>query len=393
MAIRSSLSGEAIRLLRIIALAAAVAPTGANCQQSFPARVPRAGSTGFSQYHVSSSVARVARFAAKPLESGPSLVAPDGLVATDAVNVRQQIDVPIAVPDAGYWIVSSRKLPQELPWCGSQPLEVFQRLPDGALVSTDVPSLTSQIAPGVPVCIFIHGTFVSAELHQRESAKTYNWVRQSAPYLPLHVIFYTWPSDTDNTWKSPLLVNLRGEWAENNAFYLARLIAQLPQECPVCLVGHSHGARAVASTLHLLGGGQIGGYTFPYDAGAARRYRAVLAAAALDRHWLNPGERYERALCRAEGIVNLRNPGDLALHVYPLRRPFSRKAIGETGFTLWDRARLGSLNPKAIDLDVSPFMGLGHTWPYFYSEPRIAAAIVPYTYFVDPVDQRIGNRE
>ena len=68
---------------------------------------------------------------------------------------------------------------------------------------------------------------------------------------------------------------------------------------------------------------------------------------------------------------------------YPLRRPFSRQAIGETGITLWDRARLGILSIRAIDLDVSPLIGLGHTWPYYYNEPRIARAIVPYTHFAD----------
>ncbi len=315
-------------------------------------------------------------------DAGPALV-PDGGGETLILPPVEGPGLAVA-EDPCYWIVSSRKLPQELPPRAHQPLQVFERRPDGALLPSDLASLRSRIVPGVPVCIFIHGTFVDAKSHQRESARTYDWVRQAAPHLPLHVIFYTWPSDTDSTWRSPLLVNQRGRWAENNAFYLAELIAQLPAECPVSFVGHSHGARAVVATLHVLGGGTIGGYSSSYDTGVTRRYRAVLAAGALDRHWLNPGHRYERALLRAEGILNLRNPGDLALHYYPLRKPFGHKAIGETGFTLWDRARLGALNPKALDLDVSPFIGLGHTWPHFYGEPRIAQAIVPYTHFADP---------
>ncbi len=313
---------------------------------------------------------------------GPALV-PDGQAAPPSFPAAGEPGLAVAA-DPCYWIVSSRKLPQELPPRAHQPLQVLERHPDGTLLPSDLGSLRSRIVPGVPVCIFVHGTFVDMEWHQRESARTYDWVRQAAPDRPLHVIFYTWPSDTDSTWRSPLLVKQRGRWAENNAFYLAGFIAQLPAECPVSFVGHSHGARAVVATLHVLGGGTIGGYSSSDDTGRARRYRAVLAAGALDRHWLNPGQRYEQALPRAEGILNLRNPGDLALHYYPLRKPFGHKAIGETGFTLWDRVRLGALNPKALDLDVSPFIGLGHTWPHFYGEPRIARAIVPYTHFADP---------
>ncbi|MBX3437050.1 MAG: hypothetical protein KF861_06140 [Planctomycetaceae bacterium] len=384
MAIRSNWPDKSIRLLRWVAAVALMVPTLSVAETTSNHGTPTGRAAGFSYRATPASAIRVARYT-----GGPALeVPPLGAAGRSEANVTNRFDAgpPPSVPEVNYWIVSSRKMPQEAPWSVTQPLEVFQRLPDGSLLQHDMTGMTSRFTPGVPVCIFIHGTFVSADTHQRESVRTYQWVRDSAPQCPLHVIFYTWPSDTDNTWMSPLLINLRGEWAENNGFYLASLIAQLPPESPVCLVGHSHGGRAVASTLHLLGGGQIKGYTLPQNVGATRRYRAVLAAAAFDRHWLNPGQRYERALCGVEGLVNLRSSGDLVLHVYPLRRPLSRKAIGETGFTLWDRARLGPLNPKAIDLDVSPFLGLGHTWPYFYSEPRIAAAIVPYTYFVDRVE-------
>lgn len=289
----------------------------------------------------------------------------------------------VTTPQPCYWIASSRGLPQNAAMNRCRNLDYFHRLPDGCLQRTSLPMLTSQIVPGVPVCIFIHGAFVDAESHQYESARTYNWIRQAAPHLPVQVIFYTWPSDASHKALSPLLVNQRGIWAANNAFYLADLIGQLPPDCPVCLVGHSHGARTVVATLHLVGGGEIGGYTYPYNTGAHRRYRAVLAAAAFDRHWLNPGQKYDRAMSQVEGIVNLQNRGDWALNLYPLRRPFSRKAIGATGFTYWDRSHLGQASCKAVDLDVTYYVGLSHTWPHYYEEPTIGHAIVPYTYFVD----------
>ncbi len=303
----------------------------------------------------------------------PAYQSPHGITSTPVISH----------PQPCYWIASSRGLPQNAAKNRCRNLEYFHRLADGRLQCTNLPMLRSQIIPGVPVCIFIHGAFVDAQSHQYESARTYNWIRQAAPHLPIQVIFYTWPSDASHKVFTPLLINQRGKWAANNAFYLADLIGQLPPECPVCLVGHSHGARTTAATLHLLGGGQVAGYTYPYNTGAHRRYRAVLAAAAFDRHWLNPGQKYGRAMSQVEGVVNLQNRGDWALNLYPFRRPFSRKAIGATGFTRWDRTRLGYESCKAIDLDVTYYVGLNHTWPHYYEEPTIAHAIVPYTYFVD----------
>lgn len=285
-----------------------------------------------------------------------------------------------------YWTVSSRGLPQEPTSCASSQLAYFERAQDGCLQTTTREAMVSQFIPGVPICIFIHGSFVDAESHQLESAYTYNWIRRAAPQLPAHIIFYTWPSEARfNTLASanPIAVNQRGRWAENNAFFVTDLIAHLPPESPVCLVGHSHGARVTVATLHLIAGGQIAGKTYPYDTGCNRRYRAVLAAGAIDRNWLNPGERYDFAVRRVEGILNTVNRTDLALHFYPMRRIFSRKAIAVTGVTRWDQKRLGHLANKVIDYDVTERIGMGHFWPNYYEEPSIGLAISPYVYFTD----------
>lgn len=285
-----------------------------------------------------------------------------------------------------YWTVSSRGLPQEETSCPSSRLGYYERLSDGTLQITTRDVMLSHFQPGIPICIFIHGSFVDAASHRKESADTYNWIRRAAPHLPAHIIFYTWPSEARyNALASanPIAVNQRGRWAENNAFYLADLIAYLPPESPVCLVGHSHGARVTLATLHLAAGGEIAGRQSLCQSNSVRRYRAVLAAGAVDRHWLNPGERYDLAVHRAEGILNMVNRTDGALHFYPMRRVFSRKAITITGLTRWDRYRLGPLAAKVIDYDVTPIIGLGHFWPNYYEQPSLAVAISPYVYFTD----------
>lgn len=295
-------------------------------------------------------------------------------------------DLTLPVETTCYWTVSSRGLPQEPTHSASHRLGYYERLADGTLQATSREAMIAQLSPGVPICIFIHGSFVDAASHRSESAHTYNWIRRSAPQLPAHFIFYTWPSEAMcNAVASanPVAVNDRGRWAEHNAFYLADLIAHLPHESPICLVGHSHGARVTIATLHLIAGGEINGGTYPHDTGGTRRYRAVLAAGALDRHWLNPGQRYDFAIRRVEGILNMVNATDAALHFYPLRQAFSRKALAVTGLTRWDRHRLGEQGNKVIDYDVTTLVGLGHFWPNYYEQPQIGRAISPYVYFTD----------
>jgi pimeloyl-ACP methyl ester carboxylesterase len=161
------------------------------------------------------------------------------------------------------------------------------------------------------------------------------------------------------------------------------LIAQLPPEQPVSLVGHSLGARTVASTLQLLATGQSEGYQLPQLAGQQRRVRAVFAAGAVDHHLLNPGERYGNALSATEGLLNLRNSDDLVLTLYPLHRPFTVPPLGRIGLTSTDRWQLGEWNSKITELELSPMLGRRHLWEHFYHQPRLAAAMAPYVYFAD----------
>ena len=106
-------------------------------------------------------------------------------------------------------------------------------------------------------------------------------------------------------------------------------------------------------------------------------------AAAVDHDWLNPGERYDRALCSAECLLNVRNALDPALLLYPARRPLSSRALGQSGFTSKDRTRLGGWSARVRDLDVTNLIGHGHFWPDYYSRPEIARSIRHYVYFTE----------
>ena len=287
-----------------------------------------------------------------------------------------------------YWIISTRQCPQSSRQCCIGHCN-FRCYRVGSSRSTDQHScdwdeFEKSLEPGVPVCFVIHGSFVNWASARKDSHRTYQWLRAAAPEKPLHVIFLTWPSEYLIRILPHVTIATLGKRSAFNGFYLAQLIGRIPPQHPVSLLGHSHGARTTLSAMHLLGGGRIEGRTLcrkPKYHG--HRLRAVLAAAAVDHHWLNPGERYDRALCPLEALVNLRNRLDPALWIYPLRRPFGHMALSHSGFLRSDRRRLGAANAKLVEFDVSRFVGQGHMWPNYYNRPEIAKALIPYLYFSD----------
>lgn len=299
-----------------------------------------------------------------PIEPVPTAAAPPAQPAAVAANT--------------YWIVSSRCSVQDVCSPGPWGLNVYQRVGDCPLIPTDVPSLSSQIVPGVPVLIYVHGSFVEWESQCREAHEAHRVL--SSICQPLQMIFYTWPSTGPHRCLFPLDAAMLGERAEFNGFHLAWLVSQIPDSCPICFLGHSHGSRTVLSAMQLAAGGTIQGHVFTGYMGA-RRYRAVLAAAALDHNWLNPGERYGCALNLLECLLNLKNRHDLALAFYPLNRPFAHRALARSGFTRRDAARIGWNMAKITEVDVTPLLGPRHLWPYYYADPAIDSLIRSYMQF------------
>ncbi len=289
-------------------------------------------------------------------------------------------EMPTGSP--GYWIVSSRQAVQTIHEAsrGSWGLNVFHRCPTGEMSPSNLPALTASLNPQLPVCIFVHGSFVKWESQCHESHAFYQ--RLCALYGgPLQMIFFTWPSDGPRTHLVSVDVAVRGRRADFNGFHLGYLLTQIPESCPVTLIGHSHGGRLILSTMHLAGGGTIEGNRFPYSMGANRRFRAVLAAGALDHNWLNPGQPYSCALNRLECLLNLQNKEDRALFFYPLSRPFAHRAIARAGVTPRDYEKLGYNGAKIRDVDVTSAVGAHHYWPNYYQQPSVVMTILPYLVF------------
>ena len=336
----------------------------------------------------------VHRFSLASILAGSMLILCSGPAANSQQIVQQTLPLgetvvheiptpPTATRTPGYWSVGSQSSPQDFD--ESAPVfcpGVTRYEPCTGFRQADMQELFQSLQPGVPVCILCHGSFVSWQDVLVESRETWKWLHHACPDQPIQMIHFSWPSDRPVF--SPVIqldVNRLGRRAGRNGFYVASLVQQIPSECPVCLIGHSHGTRVSASALHLTAGGSVEGYVLAPGQFSQHRLRAVFAASAMDHKWLNPDERYGRALCAVEGVLNLKNSCDPALFIYPLRRPFSCGALGYTGITRRDRSLLGPGGHKIQDLDLTEDIGIGHHWPNYFRRPWLARAIRSYLFF------------
>lgn len=276
--------------------------------------------------------------------------------------------------DQRYWVVSARhcdySLHADAPCCA---LQYFEGCSGRITRQVSLEQFCASLNPGVPICLQIHGSF--AEFDGGYANSTSRWLKNAAHGQPFEMVFLTWPSDRMVV--IPMVdIGILGRRASKTGFFAADLINHLPPESPVCVVGHSHGARVASSALHLLGGGTVNGRRYGQPV-VPRQLRTVLLAAAIDHHWLNPGERFGNALCATESLINVRNHRDCALKIYCLRKPFGRKALAISGFTQSDRNAMGWRNGRLKEVDVSRQLGLGHIMMRFAAQPQLANLVLP----------------
>jgi hypothetical protein len=310
----------------------------------------------------------------------PPVPAAEPVVLAPADVVGQ----PYTPQTSGYWIVSSWNSPQEfendqLRFCPQ--VRRVDEYTDGCPSSME--QLTGSLIPGVPICIVVHGSFMDSPSVLPDSHHTYSWLKAGACGRPFQMIYFSWPSDRALSPFASIDVAILGSRASRNGFYLASLIQSLPPECPVCLVGHSHGTRVISSGLHLLGGGVVEGHRHCTPGCGGRRIRVVYTASAIDHDWLNPEERFGRALCCVECLINLRNAKDPALQIYPLRRIGSSRALGLAGFTSKDRRELGAYGSRVRDWNVSSIIGHDHSWPNYVAHGSLASSLRNYLFFAN----------
>jgi hypothetical protein len=281
-----------------------------------------------------------------------------------------------------YWVISTRKCVQSTTPCDADACtEYFYRGPSGQIEPKTAADFYQSLNPAIPVCFMIHGSLIDWEQNLREGHATYEWLKQAAPEAPFQLVLFTWPSERSLGLLVPVDFSVLGRRSSFNGLYLGRVLSRVPATISVSLIGHSHGARLAVSSLHLLGGGQIDGFRLTPQQQSGPRIRTVLAAAAMDHQWLDPGQRYDKALPRTDSLLNLKNQTDVPLILYPFPMLLGYDSLGRAGFNWYDRYALGPEFEKIRNVDVTFLLGVRHVWPRFHDHPEIARMLAPYVFF------------
>lgn len=285
-----------------------------------------------------------------------------------------------------YWIISFRECPQAgTPCSADQCTQFHYHGPSGEKGRRTPAEFYASLRPDIPVCMMVHGSLIEWDQMLDEGHQTYEWLKRADPHTPFQMVFVTWPSERPLALVAPIDFTILGKRSSFNGLYLARVLSRFPSDISVSMIGHSHGARLVVSGLNLIGGGDEYGFRLKTRETPWPRLRAVMAAAALDHHWLDPTQRYGQALDNTESLLNLRNQNDFALRLYLLRLPLGRESLGRVGFDWRDQRLLGANYSKVRDVEVSSVLGTKHIWPWFLNQLQIAKTLTPYLFFQDDV--------
>ncbi|MFN7803970.1 MAG: hypothetical protein ACK5TO_08150 [Planctomycetaceae bacterium] len=320
---------------------------------------------------------------AAPLVQPMSAALPDAPPQPGPGGASRGVRSRVAEVPGGDWIISSREVKGSPAThdCAGQ-MEYLYRGSEG-LVQYSAQEFLSSLRPDRPVCVVIHGSYNYWRDVLAESDRNRVWIQQAAAGGEVQIVHFSWPSDGVAHVLFPVELRVMGRRAAVHGGYLAQLISLFPADQPVTLVGHSHGARCVAATLHALGGGVLDdGSHLGGEVRSPQRVRGVLLAAAIDHNWLNPGERYDRAVTVVEGILVLTNPRDGWLQVYPLHTPLKgTQALGLEGLTRRDVRSLGGWGDRVQTFDCSDWVGRSHDFATINSQPGLASVLQPYVVF------------
>ncbi|MBL4884483.1 MAG: hypothetical protein JKY95_08110 [Planctomycetaceae bacterium] len=281
---------------------------------------------------------------------------------------------------AGYWIVNTYDISQEEGACPSRlKFRCYYKPNCGKMRRVSYSQMQRSLNPAAATCIMVHGSSVGVDTAIMDANNTYSWIKKGAPGCALNMIFFVWPGDESLLGFTSRNVKKNGIIAAQNGIYLGHLIDRIPSSSPVCLLGHSHGARTVVAALHYRGGGRVNGVCKGNRSGK-RPCRAVLAAAAINHMWLNPNNKYGLAVSQVDKLLNIVNRRDMALALYPLAAVSNGRAFAKTGLTRSDKKKLGHYACRVHELDATSVIGFRHTWPNYYGRPELAKIIAPYVY-------------
>ena len=230
----------------------------------------------------------------------------------------------------------------------------------------------------VPTVIFVHGNQITPGDAKCEGLSVYRrMILNGADSPRIRFVIFSWPSSK----VGGLLQDVRIKAARTGpaGCQLAWLVDQLPVETPVSFVGFSFGARIITGSLHILGGGSLGGSCHLGERVHPERPQmsVILMASALHSYWLGDNQYHGRAMTQVSRLCLINNSQDPAMKYYDFIEPGrgGPQALGYCGPTRISRENA----KKIVNRDVSCYVGNEHDLIRYLCAPGDAGLIWDYT--------------
>jgi len=282
-----------------------------------------------------------------------------------------------APPQTEVWLISTRAAPRSAASRADDPRIQYWRMEKNAWSPADAGMFQAIGHPEVPATFVVHGNRAGPDEAIQVGCSVHRHLKGVQPDHPFRFAIWSWPSE-QRCRGVRADVQLKAHYSDVQALYLAECLRNVSPDQPVTLVGYSFGERIVTGALELLAGGRVGGYRLgkpvvPRNA----PWRAVLIAAALDAHWLLPGQRHGRALGQLDQMLVTVNPCDRVMRLYP--RMYGRRGPEALGYFGMGCLPARSDRGKLEQLDVSCAVGTEHGWWSYWRSTSLRAAIASYS--------------
>jgi hypothetical protein len=281
-------------------------------------------------------------------------------------------------PEDELWVISTR----QASWSGGddplRELVVTQRQVTGAWQPASLAELESDPIPERRTVFYVHGNRVPSHDALYRGLRIYRLLtceQHQAP--PVRLIIWSWPSDKMRGQIRD--VRAKAARSDHEAWRLAAVLARLPAETHLTLIGYSFGSRIITGALANLGGAHVGG---PCDAERTvgippSSTHVVLIAAAVNESWLSPWGWHSLAWRSIDKLVLLNNSRDPILRLYHLLERRGRpRALGSTGLGCLPEDRAERLTQSNVASEV----GKTHDEAIYLQSPTVRYALTSETF-------------
>jgi hypothetical protein len=297
-----------------------------------------------------------AQLAAAPYNATSSASAGQCAACSPAVAARQ-------------WLISTRHLSGDARCINltSPNFRLAQIDPWGRCQNDSMQSFLSQLVPGRPLVIHVHGNRMTERealdrgrfIHHQLSAHLGG---QSADFA-----IYSWPSERAGI----LAIDGRAKAVRTEAegLYLAWLLRELViRDIPVTIVGYSFGGRITTGGLHALAGGAIAGRTLPGSSIRGANIGLGLVAPAVGENALGRGGYHGLASQNIRQMALFYNTRDAILRRFPVIDIVrGGRALGYTGPQRL-AAGYGGAPVPTLSRDCARYLGIRHSEVEYYTQ-------------------------